>query len=115
MDFPVYTQEFQNIPLNEPTYDAVTAWAVLEHVHDPMAYFRKAAQVVKKDGLFVFLVPNFASVASRSLFCEDLPRHLYFFTRKPCNSISRRRVCIWIRKTMAAASTNWRRTIGSRT
>ncbi len=81
-DFPVYTQEFQNIPLNEPTYDAVTAWAVLEHVHDPMAYFRKAAQVVKKDGLFVFLVPNFASVASRSLFCEDLPRHLYFFTRE---------------------------------
>lgn len=81
-DFPVYTQEFQKIPVNEPTYDAVTAWAVLEHVHDPMAYFRKAAKVVKKGGLFVFLVPNFHSVASRHLFCEDVPRHLYFFTRE---------------------------------
>lgn len=81
-DFPVYTQEFQNIPLNDSVYDAVTAWAVLEHVHEPMAYFRKASQLVKKDGLFVFLVPNFASVASRSLFCEDIPRHLYFFTRE---------------------------------
>ena len=81
-DFRVYTQEFQDIPVNEPTYDAVTAWAVFEHVHDPMAYFRKASQLVKKDGLFVFLVPNFCSVASRYLFCEDIPRHLYFFTRE---------------------------------
>lgn len=81
-DFPVYEQEFQDIPVNEPVYDAVTAWAVLEHVHDPMAYFRKASEVVAKNGLFVFLVTNFRSVASRHLFCEDVPRHLYFFTRE---------------------------------
>jgi cyclopropane fatty-acyl-phospholipid synthase-like methyltransferase len=81
-DFRVYGQEFQDIPVNEMTYDAVTAWAVLEHVHDPLAYFRKAATVVKKGGLFVLLVPNFQSVASRYLFCEDIPRHLYFFTRE---------------------------------
>jgi cyclopropane fatty-acyl-phospholipid synthase-like methyltransferase len=81
-DFPVHTEEFQNITVSEPTYDAITAWAVLEHVHDPMAYFRKAASVIKKNGLFVFLVTNFQSIASRYLFCEDVPRHLYFFTRK---------------------------------
>jgi SAM-dependent methyltransferase len=81
-DFRVYTEEFGKIPVLEPVYDAVTAWAVLEHVHDPMAYFRKAAQVLKKGGLFVFLVQNFRSVASRHLFCEDVPRHLYFFTRE---------------------------------
>jgi cyclopropane fatty-acyl-phospholipid synthase-like methyltransferase len=82
LDFPVYTQEFQDIPMNRPVYDAVTAWAVLEHVHDPMAYFRKASQVITKGGLFVFLVTNFHSTASRYLFCEDIPRHLYFFTRE---------------------------------
>jgi SAM-dependent methyltransferase len=81
-DFRVHSEEFQNIPVNDPTYDAVTAWAVLEHVHDPMAYFRKAAAVLKKDGLLVFLVPNFVSLASRHLFCEDIPRHIYFFTRE---------------------------------
>jgi SAM-dependent methyltransferase len=81
-DFRVHTQEFQNIAVNAPTYDAVTAWAVLEHVHDPIAYFHKAATVIKKGGLFVLLVTNFESVASRYLFCEDVPRHLYFFTRK---------------------------------
>jgi len=81
-DFPIYTQEFHEIPGDEPAYDAVTAWAVLEHVHDPMAYFRKASRVLKKDGLFVFLVTNFHSLASRHLFGEDIPRHLYFFTRE---------------------------------
>ena len=80
-DFKVHTRGFQDIAVNEATYDAITAWAVLEHVHDPMAYFRKASQVLKKGGLFVFLVTNFHSAASRHLFCEDVPRHLYFFTR----------------------------------
>jgi SAM-dependent methyltransferase len=79
-DFPVYAQPFPEIPFDEARYDAVTAWAVLEHVHDPMAHFRKAAQVLKKRGLFVFLVNNFRGVGSRHLFLEDVPRHLYFFS-----------------------------------
>jgi SAM-dependent methyltransferase len=79
-DFKVYKQEFTEIPVYEPRYDAITAWAVLEHIHDPMAYFKKAAQVLKSGGVFVFLVTNFKSLSSRHLFCEDVPRHLYFFT-----------------------------------
>ena len=81
-DFPVHAQQFDEIPVDEPSFDAVTAWAVLEHVHDPMAYFRKASRVVKQGGLLVFLVPNFISMASRHLFFEDIPRHLYFYTRE---------------------------------
>ena len=84
-DFPVYPQSFPDIPVDTPTYDAVTAWAVLEHVHHPMDYFRKAAKVLKPRGLFVFLVTNFDSMASRHLFCEDVPRHLVFFTRQTVN------------------------------
>jgi len=81
-DFMVYPQQLPEIPVNRPAYDAVTAWAVLEHVHDPMAYFRKAAEVTKAGGLFVFQVPNFDSLASRRLFLEDVPRHLYFFSER---------------------------------
>ncbi len=81
-DFPVYPEEFQDIPVNEATYDAVAAWAVIEHVHDPMAHFRKASRVLKKGGRFAFLVTNFRSMTSRHLFGEDIPRHLYFFTRE---------------------------------
>jgi len=81
-DFKVYKQEFNEIPIYEPRYDAITAWAVLEHVHNPMAYFKKASEVLKSGGLFVFLVTNFKSISSRSLFLEDIPRHLYFFTEE---------------------------------
>jgi SAM-dependent methyltransferase len=81
-DFKVYNEEFKEIPIYEPRYDAITAWAVLEHVHDPMSYFKKAAQVLKPGGTFIFLVTNFKSVSSRSLFLEDIPRHLYFFTEE---------------------------------
>jgi SAM-dependent methyltransferase len=80
-DFQVYRQDFSTLAINEPRYDAITAWAVLEHVHDPMAYFAKVGQLLKPGGLFVFLVTNFDSLSSKSLFREDPPRHLYFFTK----------------------------------
>lgn len=80
-DFPVYRIPFDQLEGKRAQYDAVTAWAVLEHVHNPMAYFRKASEVLKSDGIFVFLVTNFKSLSSKRLFGEDVPRHLYFFTR----------------------------------
>lgn len=81
-DFPVYRQDFASLPQETSRYDAITAWAVFEHVHDPMAYFRKVAALLKPGGRFVFLVTNFNSASSRYLFREDPPRHLYFFTER---------------------------------
>jgi SAM-dependent methyltransferase len=78
--FHVYRSQFPDIPVEGPSYEAVTAWAVLEHVHDPRAYFEKAAQVLVRGGIFAFMIPNFGSLVSRRLFGEDIPRHLYFFT-----------------------------------
>lgn len=63
-------------------YGVVTMWAVLEHTHDPKSYLRKANSVLMDGGYLVFLVTNFSSLASRRLFAEDVPRHLYFFTEK---------------------------------
>lgn len=80
-DFPVHRQPFDRLTGMDGKFDAVTAWAVLEHVHDPMGYFVNAGRVLKKGGLFVFLVTNFESLSSRHLFQEDVPRHIYFFTR----------------------------------
>jgi ubiquinone/menaquinone biosynthesis C-methylase UbiE len=81
-EFPVYRCPLPEIPVDSERYDAVTAWAVLEHVHDPMAYFKAASRILKKQGVFIFLVTNFESITSRYLFREDVPRHLYFFSQK---------------------------------
>lgn len=79
-DFKVWHEDFSSIPIDGPSFDAITAWAVLEHVHDPLKYFLKAGRLLKPGAAFVFLVTNFDSVSSRALFREDVPRHLFFFT-----------------------------------
>jgi SAM-dependent methyltransferase len=79
-EFKIYRESFPDIPIDEPRYDAITAWAVLEHVHDPMAYFNKVGVTLRPGGVLIFLVTNFKSISSRALFREDVPRHLYFFT-----------------------------------
>jgi SAM-dependent methyltransferase len=76
----IFRGAFPDLPGDTQPYQAITAWAVLEHVHDPRAYFLKASSALVNDGIFVFMIPNFASLASRRLFAEDVPRHLYFFT-----------------------------------
>jgi len=80
MDMRIYKTDLPRLPICEPYFDAITAWAVLEHVHDPKAYFEKVGQILNKDGIFVFFVPNFRSLAVKRLYSEDVPRHLYFFT-----------------------------------
>lgn len=79
-DFLAYNLPFPEIPINSPRYDVITAWAVLEHVHDPRAYFQKSAILLKPGGFFVFLVTNYKSISSHCLFLEDIPRHLYFYS-----------------------------------
>lgn len=80
--FPVYRKSLLDCNLPDEYYDAVTAWAVFEHLHNPKKYFSETARILKKNGLFVFLVTNFKSLSSYALFREDIPRHLHFFTEE---------------------------------
>jgi len=82
LDFKSLSAEFHEIPVDERALRRDHGVAVLEHVHDPKAYFKKAGQVLKKGAMFVFLVTNFKSLSSRGLYLEDVPRHLYFFTEE---------------------------------
>lgn len=73
-------RDFSTIP--KDTFDAVTSWAVFEHLHDPMHFFQETFRVLKPGGEFVFLVPNFDSPRSKLMEMEDIPRHVIFFTPK---------------------------------
>lgn len=63
-------------------FDLVTAWAVLEHIHTPSAYFEVVSRVLKKYGKFIFLVTNSESFYGKYAYIEDIPRHLYHFSEK---------------------------------
>jgi 2-polyprenyl-3-methyl-5-hydroxy-6-metoxy-1,4-benzoquinol methylase len=64
-------------------FDAVTFWAVLEHLVAPQPFLRKAASLLKAGGHCFILVPNMGSLAVRCLGAKYryiFPDHVNYFT-----------------------------------
>lgn len=66
------------------SFDVVTMWHSLEHVHEPMTVLREAFQLLVPGGRLIVACPNLQSWAFRwfgpAWFGLDLPRHLTHFT-----------------------------------
>jgi 2-polyprenyl-3-methyl-5-hydroxy-6-metoxy-1,4-benzoquinol methylase len=65
-------------------FDAVTFWAVVEHLLEPKPFLAKAWSILKPDGLCFVLVPNMKSLAARTLgarYRYIYSQHLNYFTR----------------------------------
>ena len=66
------------------SYDAITLWHVLEHVHDLHTYVGQLARLLKKEGRIFIAVPNYTShdadVYQGAWAAYDVPRHLYHFS-----------------------------------
>jgi SAM-dependent methyltransferase len=65
------------------TFDVITLWHVLEHVHKPIELLRALGEHLAPEGVIVISVPNFKSVQSElfkgAWFHLDPPRHLIHF------------------------------------
>lgn len=68
------------------TFDAITLWHVLEHVHELHNYFQKFFEILKPAGRLIIAVPNYtsydASFYKEKWAAYDVPRHLYHFSPK---------------------------------
>jgi SAM-dependent methyltransferase len=66
------------------SFDAIFAWMVVEHLHDPVATLRLARELLKPGGTVSFSVPNYGCwerpLFGRMWHALDLPRHLQHFT-----------------------------------
>jgi 2-polyprenyl-3-methyl-5-hydroxy-6-metoxy-1,4-benzoquinol methylase len=65
-------------------FDAVTFWAVVEHLFEPKLFLSKAWSLLKPDGLCFVLVPNMKSLAERALGARYrylYLQHLNYFTK----------------------------------
>jgi 2-polyprenyl-3-methyl-5-hydroxy-6-metoxy-1,4-benzoquinol methylase len=66
------------------SYDAITLWHVLEHVHDLHSYIGQLARLLKREGRIFIAVPNYTSydagIYKGAWAAYDVPRHLYHFS-----------------------------------
>lgn len=81
----VHLGRLAEVDLAPSSFDVVTMWNVLEHLHDPLGGLRAVQRLLVPGGLFVFSIPNLEGLEAR-LFGRywlgwELPRHLYFFPR----------------------------------
>src|SRR6185369_5142888 len=66
-------------------FDAVTFWAVIEHLAEPKRFLQKAHALLRPEGLCFVLVPNLSSLAVRLLgakYRHVYPQHLNYFTER---------------------------------
>ncbi|HLY69713.1 MAG TPA: class I SAM-dependent methyltransferase, partial [Puia sp.] len=68
----------------EESFDVITMWHVLEHVHDLHGYMIQLKKLIKPHGKIFIAVPNYTS-ADASFYkndwaAYDVPRHLYHFS-----------------------------------
>ena len=81
---PIVRGGFPEIRFHRQQFDAVTFWAVIEHLSDPKTFLEKAWSVLKPAGQCFVLVPNMNSLATRLLgrrYRYIYPQHLNYFTR----------------------------------
>jgi 2-polyprenyl-3-methyl-5-hydroxy-6-metoxy-1,4-benzoquinol methylase len=74
--------ELHNLPPD--SFDAVTMWHVLEHVHDLHGTIEKINQLLVSTGVLIVAVPNYTSFDAAAYqqywAAYDVPRHLYHFS-----------------------------------
>jgi 2-polyprenyl-3-methyl-5-hydroxy-6-metoxy-1,4-benzoquinol methylase len=90
---PVSRQPFLESDFGGTRFDAVTFWAVLEHVLDPKMFLDKAAQILNPGGNCFILVPNLQSLAVRLLglnYRYITPEHINYFTSSTLRTLALR-------------------------
>lgn len=70
--------------LQPGSFDAITLWHVMEHVHDLQTYVKQLRTLLKDTGKLIIAVPNYTSkdadIYKEHWAAWDVPRHLYHFS-----------------------------------
>lgn len=81
---PVIRGDFLARDFGGQRFEAVTFWAVLEHLAEPQRFLAKAWSLLSPNGLCFIVVPNLDSLAMRLLgarYRYVYPQHLNYFSR----------------------------------
>jgi ubiquinone/menaquinone biosynthesis C-methylase UbiE len=77
--------------LPEKSFNAITLWHVMEHVHDLHGYLKKIESLLVSGGKIFIAVPNHTSFDAHHYreywAAYDVPRHLYHFSPSSMNAL----------------------------
>ena len=98
----VFVGDVEDAPFQPNSFDAITCFDVLEHMHHARQVLVKVREWLKPGGVFYTFLPNIDSAEARifrSYWCGlELPRHLYHFTppslRKLAESVGLEPICL---------------------
>lgn len=69
--------------LQDNSFDTVTMWHVMEHLHDPFKYADEVSRLLKPGGIWITAMPNCMSADAahygRFWAAWDVPRHLWHY------------------------------------
>jgi 2-polyprenyl-3-methyl-5-hydroxy-6-metoxy-1,4-benzoquinol methylase len=87
----IVNESFLDFDFGQKRFDAITFWAVMEHLVNPKQFLDKSASLLKSGGHCFILVPNMKSLAVRILggkYRYILPEHLNYFTPRTLQDFS---------------------------
>jgi 2-polyprenyl-3-methyl-5-hydroxy-6-metoxy-1,4-benzoquinol methylase len=80
----LFPKEYFFTGLQPGSFDVITMWHVLEHVHRLPEYIEQLKKLLKPKGILIIAVPNYtsydAAVYREHWAAYDVPRHLYHFS-----------------------------------
>lgn len=78
----------------DASFDAITMMHSLEHVHDPIAVLSNMRRMLAPGGRILVTIPHIDSTSFRIFRSRwshlEVPRHLYFYTRRSLGPVARR-------------------------
>ncbi|MDB5251795.1 MAG: class SAM-dependent methyltransferase [Flaviaesturariibacter sp.] len=89
---PLEASMLQDLP--PASFDAITLWHVLEHVHELHGTVAQLRKLLKPGGKLMVAVPNYTSqdeaIYGQNWAAYDVPRHLYHFTPRALTMLMER-------------------------
>lgn len=91
LGIPVLRQSYLDLDAKRMTWDAITFWAVIEHIAEPRQFLAKTLELLNPSGLCFVLVPNLRSLAVRLLGAKYryiMPDHVNYFTASTLRALT---------------------------